>query len=72
MAGSPFAWVQHHKVSVVVHRPKDLSKLSNLAHLIGPKVSMLRKQRKELSNFRLYQKEQIPWFGSALSVVGSF
>lgn len=45
--------------------------MGNLAHLLGPEIPVLRKDLEELLNFRLHQKEQILWFGSVLSAVGS-
>ena len=64
--------VQHHQVSIVIQPPKNLANLSEFLHLLRSQVVMLRKNLEKLSNFRLYQKEQIPWFGTGSRPVGGF
>ena len=54
----------------MIHHPQNLENPGKVPHLFRVEIIVLRQHLEELSNFRLYQKEQIPWFGKALRLVG--
>ena len=64
--------VQKDQARVVIEDPKDRLNPIEVAQSIGAQVLMLRQILKELPDFRLYQKEQIPLFGRESSSAGSY
>ena len=64
--------IEHHKIRIVIHPPKDLPHPGQVPQIFKPQILMLLEMIEEPLNFRLYQKEQIPLFGRCGSLVGAF